>query len=139
MPTTSPKTGAILVPADGGARAILDEKRLLQVVRAQAREPCRLPAKREEKVRHVITFLQAAAVEIVAPPEGNRPPFSNEALELEFLELEALHMRDQLRLFGHGNEGRLVFEPGGKDRSFRLSLEEIVLGDWHRRINPTTR
>src|SRR5215468_940368 len=83
------KHRTVLVPANGGAGTVLRHQGLLQVRGRDLREGRRLVADPEQKGRHVVSLLQAAAVEIVPPSEGNDATLALKAAKLECLEGQA--------------------------------------------------
>ena len=64
--------------------------------RLKAREIRRPLTKREQEVRQFTGLLEPAAIEIIVPAEGERPPLTDIAMELKFLKGKSLDVRDEL-------------------------------------------
>ena len=71
------------MPANGGARSILGDKNLLQILRGNLRERGGLFTHRQEKVGHILCFAQAPAVEVVAPAERHHTALAHKPVELK--------------------------------------------------------
>ena len=77
----------VLVPADAGAGAILDEEGLFERLRIDAGEPGGAGANIVEPVREQIAGREAARLEIIGPAERPGQPLAFPLLELERCEL----------------------------------------------------
>ena len=84
----------------------------------------------KQKCRHILGFLQAAAVEIVAPSERHDAALAEEALEFELLERQAGDLTDQPPLLVLRDQIGLIFKAGRQQR--RRRVEQVCVGDWHR-------
>src|SRR3546814_10919353 len=98
----------VLVPADAGSDAILDEEGLFERLRIDAGEPGGAGANIVEPVRERVAGREAARLEIIGPAERAGQPLAFPLLELERGELGGFDALDQRGFFGH----RYVIELG---------------------------
>jgi hypothetical protein len=94
----------IPVPADASADVVPDHQRLFECLGAHAGEVRGTGAKRQQQSRNRRRHLHSAFIEIVAPPEGDRLPFSLPALKGEGLERQGFAILEQCPFFRHRDE-----------------------------------
>lgn len=76
------------MPADPGPRRVFGHEDLLEAVRRKAGKGFGTGAERRQEFGHVFGSCEAAAIEIIAPPERNGATLSREAAEFELPEGE---------------------------------------------------
>ena len=82
------------MPAYHGARTIFSQENLLKVVGGDLSECSGVFPYAKKEVWHVISLLQPTAIEVIAPTQGDNPPFTEEAMKVELLERKGLHVFD---------------------------------------------
>jgi hypothetical protein len=92
----------------------------LQIAGLQLGENCGLAADRVKERRNVVRFLQAPAIEVIAPPECDDPPLSEESVELERLELQPLKIIERCSCAREMNS-RMYRKPAGHSDRFSKS------------------
>jgi hypothetical protein len=88
------------VPSNGGARSILGDQNMLQILRGNLRERGSLFTHRQEKIGHILRFAQASAVEVVASAERHHAALAYKAVEFELAEGQGPNLGEEGLLFG---------------------------------------
>jgi hypothetical protein len=118
------------MPADRGTGSVFSQEDVLKAPGREARVAFRPCAEAGEKFRHVLCPGEAAAVEIVAPAEGDDPAFSREPVKLELTERKASNVAEKNALFLPVQKFRLISE-ALREAVGSEEIERLPVA-WHR-------
>src|SRR5688572_17598857 len=118
------------MPANCGARRVLDQQHLLQARGVDVSECGSCFPYRQQEFRYVVGLLQAPAIELVSPSKRNDQALTGEALEFERPELQLFHFLNKPRLFGSTDDFALIAETlwkaQGSFEQLRVSLRHVL-------------
>src|SRR6516164_747562 len=125
----------VLVPANGGAGAIFGEKNVGEVARRQLGEGGRPLAQWQKKGGDGLGLPQAAAIEVIAPAEGDNATFAEEALKFELSKGKSFQHRDKDGLFVRceelGSIAQALRQPNANLKEIDLGHGSPRQGLWH--------